>query len=299
MGNYCNGSALIKGDEEVLQRILFLCDNIGECSDASRFDADSDWLIHIFTKEVSQEGIFCDGCNLEDDILEIYIRASRTTAQDFFREMAEQLGLEITWGYVNDSDKRGHTYVYNPGGKKHLGQWELRDLDEEEEDEVLPAYSSGVQAMSLDSSSGPTTGDVKVNLDAITYRDVEVQLKLATATFTAARLDREQDYDMLNTLKGVALAHTLNAALMVQAMAEERMYAKHNTRWDMFVSAIEQAQKDFPNGIVEFEGFNPTRKQRPDCIVYRPASELYALTHTIYSSMFPRRVGMLPPSRLA
>lgn len=134
MGNYCNGEITCTGPSGVLSQVYNLCERLDELASITGFDADSDWLGHIFKQEYISEGIFCEGADLEsDDKLVVYIRASRTDGDDYFKAMATGLGINIHWRYVADYDNREYKVDCKPNPKGP--KWELRDLSELDDDE--------------------------------------------------------------------------------------------------------------------------------------------------------------------
>lgn len=62
MGNYCSGTVIIKGDRNTLTLMNVLLNRLEDCAAVSGFDGDEEWLPHIFTEEVTSEGVFCEGC---------------------------------------------------------------------------------------------------------------------------------------------------------------------------------------------------------------------------------------------
>lgn len=129
MGNYCNGTATLTGDRDTLDLIYVLAQRLDDCAEVSKFDADTDWLQHIFKEEYSQDGIFYEGGEKnQDGSLELDIRASRTDGHEFFQGMASGLNLTIRWVYISDYDGREHKKTFKP--KKGSLVWELRSEDE-------------------------------------------------------------------------------------------------------------------------------------------------------------------------
>lgn len=123
MANYCDGTATLSGPKDTLDRIESLVSRLDDCAMASGFDGDMDWLVHIFEKEYSGEGIFCEGCWRNGDRLEMQIRAKSTDGEDFFRQMATGLDISIEWDYVSDYDGKAYHAAFGPGRGP---AWELR-----------------------------------------------------------------------------------------------------------------------------------------------------------------------------
>lgn len=137
MGNYCSGTVTIKGDHNTLTLMNVLLNRLGDCASVSGFDGDEEWLPHIFTEEVTSEGVFCEGCRSNSPTeLEVYIRVSRGDGEDFFKDMARNMCMEILWDYVDDYDNKEHQCHYMPDQKCTTPNWTLRSeesLDEEDD----------------------------------------------------------------------------------------------------------------------------------------------------------------------
>lgn len=163
MGNYCRGTATLSGDRATLDLIYVLCQRLGDCAAVSGFDADEEWLPHIFTTEVTEEGVFCEDCGLKGDALELCIKVSRGTGCEFFEDMANALSLSIVWKFVSDWDDEQYVYTYTPARETTL-RWALRSeesLDEEDEGDTLKSHEGGgISSMRLgamsDASPRPT-----------------------------------------------------------------------------------------------------------------------------------------------
>lgn len=141
MGNYCNGTATLRGDRNTLELIHVLAGRLYDCAAVSGFDSDEDWLPHIFTEEVTDEGIFYEGGGFNKGELELYIRVSRSTGCDFFEAMATGLNLNVTWCYVSDYDDKEYVFEYAPHPERKIIPWKLRteeslDGDDEDEDDT-------------------------------------------------------------------------------------------------------------------------------------------------------------------
>lgn len=160
MGNYCEGTARLIGDKDTLNLIHVLCQRLDECASISGFDGDEDWLPHIFTEEVSEDGIFYEGGGFDKQDLELYIRASRTTGDEFFADMAQGLGITVKWVYTNEYDNKEYSREYTPRGTP-IRPWVLRteeSLDKAAEEEEgrwasrAPTQRTGISPMSFPSS---------------------------------------------------------------------------------------------------------------------------------------------------
>lgn len=149
MGNYCNGTATLRGDRDTLELIHVLAGRLYDCAAVSDFDADEDWLPHIFAEEVTGEGIFYEGGGFNKGELELYIRVSRSTGCDFFEALATGLNLNVTWCYVSDYDEKEYVFEYAPHPEYKVAPWKLRteeSLDGDDEDEdTSGGYDSGRQ----------------------------------------------------------------------------------------------------------------------------------------------------------
>lgn len=132
MGNYCNGTATCVGPRETLDKVFVLAERLDDCASASGFDADPDWLGHIFREEYSSLGVFYEGGWFDGDDLNLEIRVSRSNGCDFFQGMASSLGITIKWVYVDDYDGREHKKTLKP--KKLDTPWELRAEEELDDD---------------------------------------------------------------------------------------------------------------------------------------------------------------------
>ncbi len=128
MGNYCNGTITCKGPHDLLDLLNVLTNRLDDCAGVSGFDADEDYLMHIFKEEYSTQGIFYEGGDFEGDDLQMYIRAARTTGEEYFSAMASGLGITIKWAYTSDMDYSHHTKTFKP--KKNAPKWELRTEEE-------------------------------------------------------------------------------------------------------------------------------------------------------------------------
>lgn len=139
MGNYCNGTATLKGNCDTLELLSVLVERLDDCVGVSGFDGDEDWLMHVFKQEYSTEGIFYEGSFFEKSNLVLQIRACRTTGDDFFRQMATGLQVEILWDYVSDDTGKEYKRTFKP--VKDGIPWKLRteeELDGDEPDEGPP-----------------------------------------------------------------------------------------------------------------------------------------------------------------
>lgn len=302
MGNYCSGTAILRGKKDTIDRIALLCDNLYELSKVSGFDGDDDWLIHIFTKEISGEGIFYEGHHRLDDGMELYIRAARTDGEEFFEEMAKQLGIEIMWEYVSDFDDKQHTYLYNADCKACIGKWELSTLEDEDEDdydEDTPELSyGGVRTFSLSQGrSGSSTmsyDEDGITADDIEYRDIEVQLKLAVAAAGALKYDFEQDYDMGAVVLRTAVTHVFAAATLCNIkLSRDQDFLGHSTEWTEFSTLLSEFASFFPKGITGTLFIDPSWNMTFAAKDKHLAVKLFNATKKVYLRQWPRRTPAL------
>lgn len=158
MGNYCNGTITVSGPKETLDLLYALTERLDDCASVSRFDADADFLLHIFKEEYSTQGIFYEGGGMNDDgTLELYIRASRTDGRDFFQDMASGIGCTIKWVYVDDYDGREHRKTCKP--KKDAPVWEFRTLEELDPDWDDARATDDASSSKVDTWPGTSWGN--------------------------------------------------------------------------------------------------------------------------------------------
>lgn len=152
MGNYCSGTVIIKGDHNTLSLMNVLLNRLEDCAAVSGFDGDEEWLPHIFTEEITSEGVFCEGCRSNSPTeLEVYIRVSRGTGEDFFRDLALNMCMEVIWDYVSDYDNKEYRCHYMPDRKRTTPDWTLRS--EESLNEDAEDFTSGPGSVSTQSGS--------------------------------------------------------------------------------------------------------------------------------------------------
>ena len=161
MGNYCNGTLYCTGDKDKLTQLHTLLERLPELSQETGFSGDSEWMGHVLTKEVMPDGLFYEGGGWEGDTLQIYARASRSNGEDSVQGLADATNSTIKWVYVDDSDRREHTFIGAPKGDS---RWVLRQITEESADDDDVYY--GYAIISGD-------GDVLKTLNTLLYRSTQ------------------------------------------------------------------------------------------------------------------------------
>lgn len=273
MANYCNGTILVIGDIDTLNQMSSLLNLLTTCSRVSGFNADNDWMPHIFTTEVTEDGIFYEGHTLLNGSLEVYVRAARTDGKQFFKTMAEQLGVELVWTYVSDFDGKEHTFTYNRGQAKCLGEWKLRTLD------VINATSAPT----------PDSKDSE-----ITWRDIELQLKLAVSANSCLRGDyySEQDGEFITMSRTSAAIHVYTAASLLYTKLIQDFDEEDDVpydSWEVFLESYRGFQRKFPQDPTEVKVLNKALCEEMNSIVWERMRKLFGLTKELYKSDNPKR----------
>lgn len=268
MGWYYDGSITVKGEEATLSTISNLLENLSECSAVSGFSGDTDWLQHIFDKQYTKDGIFYEGHAYVNGRLEVYIRASRTDGEDFFREMAEQLGVCITWDCVSEEDNKHHVNTYNRDCSKRIGEWQLRQLSSaptEEPPKDRPHYNAS-------------------------WQDIEMQLLLATNISTTLRNEADCGCEFVNCMKATAAAHAYIAACMLYDTVLERDPDKaKGTAWDAFVRYLRAVEPVFSDDYMAIPAFIPNTDNRIDYRVQSDIGMLFKFALVVYQNWNPMR----------
>lgn len=139
MANYTNGTATISGNRETIKKLEEALSLLDEgLAYETGYDADDDWLPHIFKGgEVTGDGVFYEGGgeNL-DGSLDVYYRVKSGDGLHFFQFLAETLGLVVSLKYTNDYDEEeSFTEQFIPKSDKQTRElYSRKDLEGDNDD---------------------------------------------------------------------------------------------------------------------------------------------------------------------
>lgn len=145
-----------------------LCQRLDDCASISGFDADSNWIGHIFKTEPLTLGVFVDYVQRVKGMLTLHVHAVHAPGENLLLQIACSLGVTIVYQYT-DEDGDAFYRKYTPDMVCDASNISLRteeslDVDIKEEDAMETQATPVESVWPGEVSYGPSSGLSSMNL---------------------------------------------------------------------------------------------------------------------------------------